>query len=51
MTIFELIFALFKNNDIAEADFSDRCYQVVSQTSAVRLRIDPFKPFSTAVLA
>ncbi len=51
MAIFELMFTFFKNIDIAEADFSDRCYQVVGQTRAVRLRIDPFKPFSTAVFA
>ncbi len=51
MTIFVLLLILSKNIDIAEADFSDRCYPVTGQTRAVRFRIDPFKPFSTAVFA
>ena len=36
---------------IAKAEFSDRCSRVTGQTRDVRLRIDPFKPFSTAVFA
>ena len=51
MAIFVSLLILSRNIDLAEAEFSDRCYPVMGHTRAVRFLIDPFKPFSTAVFA